>query len=482
MIETEKIASESAFRARATRVMHATGTLAQGLNLPATAVVIGGSRIGDPRGEDTAIVEQRKLSQLLNAAGRAGRAGFANQGLVIAIPDRPLFLDSYAHIENLKSQLGYLEQPDNALQINSGLETFLDQVTEGTLNTETASEVELQTIAVLSGGDENQLSPVDVLRKSYAGFQRRVSGKTDVNETAAELLIAIRDRFVGQENVPSWVPVAAQRAGLDFFLTVSLVNAWARVRSSIDNDVLNWSVLDWSYELLRIISHVPPGILFRNYSLNTIKRGSSKLEEVGKDYSFRLITDRNWTINSDWHDGWLEIMRLLKPWMEGKPLVELASIIIDKPINEISSRRTAGGQPIPKTIALINDLFSSLSILGGGIVAVAEQLFHEFAEKGNDRFARGVPLALSCMPMCIKYGCDSPGALAWYRFGVRLRRPSRLMNDAFPPPDLDDDEGLRDWVRKQRSEWLKGATDDSSELFQENALIFQAILDFIRRE
>ena len=168
MIETEKIASESAFRARATRVMHATGTLAQGLNLPAMAVVIGGTRIGDPRGEDVKVVEQRKLSQLLNAAGRAGRAGFANQGLVIAVPDDPLLLQSYSEVEKLKNQLSYLEQPDNAVEINSGLESFLDLVTQGTLNTETASEIELQTIAVLSGGDEGQLSPVDVLRKSYA--------------------------------------------------------------------------------------------------------------------------------------------------------------------------------------------------------------------------------------------------------------------------------------------------------------------------
>lgn len=477
MIETEKIASERAFRARATRVMHATGTLAQGLNLPAIAVIIGGTRIGDPRGEDVTVVEQRKLAQLLNAAGRAGRAGFANQGLVIAIPDTPLMLESYSSVEKLKNRLGYLEQPDNSVKINSGLESFLDRVSEGVLDTETASEVELQTIAVLSGGDENQLPPVEVLRKSYAGFLRRAKGQPDVNENAAVHLAAIRDNFVSQKHVPSWVPIAAQRAGLDFFLTVSLVNAWARVRKMVTVDMLNWSVFEWTEELLRVVSHVPPGILLQHHSMETISRGSPKLFALRENYRLQSITNREWTVDGEWAAGWLDIMRVLKPWMEGKPLVELASIITGINAGEIKSQRTSG-QPIPKTISLINDLFSSLAILGGGLVAVAEQLFQEFSEQGNEAFSQGVPLALSCMPMSIKYGCDSPESLAWFRFGVRLRRPSRIMYEAFPPPKFDNDEALRDWVRRQRREWLRVGIDESSKQPQ----IFQAIAEFIRGE
>lgn len=483
MIETEKIASEAAFSAKATRVMYATGTLAQGLNLPAMAVVIGGTRIGDPRGEDVKIVEQRKLSQLLNAAGRAGRAGFANQGLVIAVPDNPLSLSSCSDVNSLKVQLGYLEQPDNAVKIDSGLEAFLDRVTRGVLDTDAASKVELQTIAVLSGGDEGQLLPVDVLRKSYAGYQRRAKGLPDVNEQAADHLVAIRDRFIRQEHVPSWVPIAAQRAGLDFFLIVSLVNAWARVRETIDEDMLEWGALDWSNELLRVVSHIPPGILLRHFSADTFGRGSAKLGIVCKNNKhLPLITNRDWNVDDDWVSGWLEIMRVLKTWMEGRPLVELGSIITSIEVDKISPRRTAGSYAIPKTISLINDLFRSLAIIGGGMVAVAEQLFLEFFEQGNKAFGQGVPLGLSCMPMCIKYGCDSPESLAWFRFGIRLRRPSRIMFEAFPPPKLNDDELLRDWVRQQRREWLSEAIDDPSEQFPEYKEIFQAITAFICSE
>jgi len=48
-------------------------------------------------------------------------------------------------------------------------------------------------------------------------------------------------------------------------------------------------------------------------------------------------------------------------------------------------------------------------------------------------------------------------------FGVRLRRPSRIMYEAFPPPKFDNDEALRDWVRGQRREWLRVGIDDTSE-------------------
>jgi superfamily II DNA/RNA helicase len=481
MLETEKIASEAAFRSSATRVMYATGTLAQGLNLPAMAVVIAGTRIGDPRGQDSTVVEQRKLSQLLNAAGRAGRAGFSNQGLVIAIPDIPVLLSSYPEVEDLKRQLAYLRQPDNAVEINSALESFLDQVSKGVLSVESASEVELQTIAVLSGGDEGQPSPVEVLQKSYAAFQRRARGNADVNEDAALHLARIREAFVDQEHVAPWVPVAAQRAGLDFFLTVSLVNAWARIRPHIPDGVLQWSVFEWTEELLRVLSHVPPAILLRHYSLDTIARGSPKLGEVKGDWSFQSITRRDWTVTDNWRDGWLDVMRLLKPWMQGEPLVELASIITGVNASEIDSRRTAGTQPIPKTIAVINDLFSSLAILGGGLVAIVEQLFQQFAEQGNQSFTQGIPLPLNCMPMCVKYGCESPGALAWFRFGVRLRRPSRLLYEAFPPPELDD-IGLRNWVRQTRRQWLRGVIDIPDAWFQTNQEISEAIARFILQQ
>jgi len=57
-----------------------------------------------------------------------------------------------------------------------------------------------------------------------------------------------------------------------------------------------------------------------------------------------------------------------------------------------------------------------------------------------------------------------------------------LLHEAFPPPELDDDEALKNWVRWQRDEWLNGNVEVPTELFQQNPVAFEAISNFIRRE
>ncbi len=89
MLDFERRASERAFTRGQVRVMLATGTLAQGLNLPATAVVITGTKVGYDR-EPTPESVERAKAQLLNAVGRAGRAQFASRSLAIVVPEKPL--------------------------------------------------------------------------------------------------------------------------------------------------------------------------------------------------------------------------------------------------------------------------------------------------------------------------------------------------------------------------------------------------------
>ena len=98
---------------------------------------------------------------------------------------------------------------------------------------------------------------------------------------------------------------------------------------------------------------------------------------------------------------------------------------------------------------MVGETWSALALVAGGFLAVAEQVL-----EGE------VPLALSCLPMCVKYGCDSPETLAWFRFGVRLRRPSRLLASRFPPPGLQSDEELTSWVQSARRRWLASSFAD----------------------
>ncbi|MGD0400849.1 MAG: DEAD/DEAH box helicase [Syntrophobacteraceae bacterium] len=460
MIQTEKIGSELMFRMRCAPIMFATGTLAQGLNLPAIAVIIAGSRIGDTRGEDQAIVQRRKFSQLLNAAGRAGRAGFANQGFVVAVPDKPVAFKDFESVKQARRQVDYLQQSDDSVSVQSGLTPFLDSVCENALRSHEANEIELQVVSLLAGGGDNQIEPMQVLRRTYAAYLRHKTGAVDVTHENANNLVRMGTEFIAETGAPDWLTVAAQRAGLDFFLTLAISQAWERVRPQLPPESKYWSVVEWREELLRIIVHIPPGLLKNQLPPAKLNYISIQFKKIEEDHAALFLRrELNWRPPSYWIEAWTTAVDPLNAWMAGQSYLEIASIITGDPTAEISSDRTAG-KPIPKALSLSQDAWSSLSLIAGGFLAIAEQVFD-----GD------VPLALASLPMCIKYGCDSLGTLAWFRFGIRLRRPSRLLATQFPPPPLETDEQLKEWVRQKRREWLTANSADER--------IMTAIREFI---
>src|SRR5690606_25239366 len=74
-------------------VLAATSTLAQGLNLPCDVVILASSdRLDDAEAEEKARVPLMP-HEIINALGRAGRAGLAATGFSIVIPGSPLSCD-----------------------------------------------------------------------------------------------------------------------------------------------------------------------------------------------------------------------------------------------------------------------------------------------------------------------------------------------------------------------------------------------------
>ena len=446
-LETEKIAVESAFRGRSAPIMFATGTLAQGLNLPAVAVIIAGSKIGDTRGEVPAEVKRRKFSQLLNAAGRAGRAGFANQGFVIAVPDDPVAFDELDSIKRARKQVDYLQQSDDAVPVGSGLESFLDDVAKKSLRSDQATDIELQVISVLGGGGEDQLELQPTLNTTYAAYLRRKNGMANITRQQADRVSEIGKEFIKSTGAPPWLTIAAQRAGLDFFLTLAISRSWAVVRPNLTNDMANWTVADWLTEFLAVVERIPPGLLGQHMPASKLKFISKEFKAFENAYDLFLNRDLSWQPSAEWQAAWSTAREPLELWMNGAPIKQIASVVSQKSIDEIEVERT-GGNPIPKSLAVSHGSWSSLALIAGGFLAVAEQVFND-----------DVPLALASLPMCIKYGCNSPGSLAWFRFGVRLRRPSHHLANRFPSPDGLTDEQLKDWVRNARRNWLRSGDD-----------------------
>jgi hypothetical protein len=128
LLVEERRASELAFIEGGARVLFATGTLAQGLNLPATAVIIGGTKIGysPDQTADEELSQQR--SQLLNAIGRAGRAKVAMRSIALVVPNKLPILDEATVADVVLPRAEFLKEEDASTPVTSALRPLLDRL------------------------------------------------------------------------------------------------------------------------------------------------------------------------------------------------------------------------------------------------------------------------------------------------------------------------------------------------------------------
>ena len=120
LLREEQRASEVAFDRNIAVAMYATGTMAQGLNLPATAVVIGGTDIGYDATSDTQQRKDTARAQLLNAIGRAGRAHVASRSMAIVVPNKAIAFDSATDAMRAVRTAEFLQDDDRQPRLLAG--------------------------------------------------------------------------------------------------------------------------------------------------------------------------------------------------------------------------------------------------------------------------------------------------------------------------------------------------------------------------
>lgn len=131
LLPSERALVERLFgRINGIRALAATATLAQGMNLPADVVLIVGDERFDAEAEG---FSQLDPHELLNAAGRAGRAGLVAQGLVIVIPHT--FVGFNPQTNSIGSKWTELQesvfsQADQCLSLQDPIQHILDKIQE----------------------------------------------------------------------------------------------------------------------------------------------------------------------------------------------------------------------------------------------------------------------------------------------------------------------------------------------------------------
>lgn len=153
-------------------VLAATSTVAQGMNLPSELVIIAEDSRYDRELDRREILQAQEL---LNAAGRAGRAGYNPNGIVLVVPGKVVRFDYEdakigAHWTELHQIFG---QSDQCLEIDDPLTAVLDRIHAQLIE---PGALERYCVAKLVGGgavDESGERLSWAVNRSLAGFRAR---------------------------------------------------------------------------------------------------------------------------------------------------------------------------------------------------------------------------------------------------------------------------------------------------------------------
>lgn len=360
-------------------VLVATPTLGQGMNLPSELVIIA-----DDSRYDESLSRRKVLEahELLNAAGRAGRAGQNASGIVVVVPGKVVGFDEEENRigprwSTLRQVFG---QSDRCLVLDDPLAALLDRVHADSENVESLDRYCLMRLAhpglEESHRDELDGMLADNVRRSLAAFRRR-SQKDDewVETRLASARRAIGDRSELSEADELARDIAAT-TGLDEALLGKLTGDIERAELGIDA-----TVLDWSRWLLKWVRR-NPGFLTR------ILRKEDLETQFGSHYR-KMNTDAE---RAEYAIPLVE--KLMISWMRGRTLAELQSHL---PANARDEKKLVGARKF--VVKLAPSLVQMFSVPGLSLGRVRSE------REGEER---KVTAAVSVLSRCVRRGYDSP--------------------------------------------------------------------------
>lgn len=416
LIDEERRATEQAFggRAATAQVMVATTSLAQGLNLPATVVVIAGTKIGHG-GEGG----PRASRDLLNAIGRAGRPFVANRSVALIVPSNAALMSPTALPSSVLNAARFIGLEDAAVPLESQLLSLLRQNPEhlASLDAMTDEEIAAFTYLPISEGSD----AAGILQHSLGFHQRRL----DIGPPVDETLRALRQlgtNFLAAGQTPEWLVGVAYAAGVDLRAVAALYSA-ASTRPAEARSVSAWAdtLIGWmrtmpaaARELLCPLGDTPEPLL----------RG----------------------LRTDDVEAWDRFSSAVGAYLGGGSLADIASVAFEA---GTAGGRRSSGDPLPKAITLVRQVFSyRMSMAAGAVVAIVEA-----AQRNEDQtlaLDADVIARLEHLPLSLRLGAGSDDARLWARYGFGGRRLAHLLARLRPvPPDVTAESALRAWTRGQ---------------------------------
>ncbi len=376
MLDSERRLSEEIFKRRdGSMILVATSTLSQGLNLPAEAVILVGDMRYDTQGQ---AYSEMAAHELLNAAGRAGRAGFSAHGLVLIVPsDVATFerkVDSLTlHPKWFDLQKRVFSNSDQCLKVDDPIQTILDMMHTDVDRDEKLIAYFLHRIPAFDDEIANE-----VFTMSLSGFRAR-------NKLSSEFSTKVKNaielsREISKRSDDSWVKKISEDSGvsIDF---IEALRSEIRDSAFLSTDVLSWVI--WFF-----------GFCKRHSDSILVELRQKPIVDIWGH--LLLSKPRDFThLKGIFPSIIPQIETALCNWMTGKTLTEIEQGI-------------GKGSRIfcPKARKIVGTIAYDFSYLLGVVV----QTFKAMKDVGE--ISLEIPLTLVAAPNCLREGLDAPELLA----------------------------------------------------------------------
>lgn len=374
LLRDERELHESLFRrSDGVKVLFATSTVAQGMNLPSEVVIITGDSRFDPQADK---MQKLEAHELLNAAGRAGRAGEGAQGFVLLVPSKVIDFDEQNNQINghWKELQAIFEQVDQCLVIDDPLKLVLDRIHDGAIHS--GASAYLLSKLPLAGTDPDSDPAAVLLKRSFGAYRASLAADVDwLNTRIASALAARAAHNISESD--RWIEKVAGATGLSVEILQQIVQR-------LDAGGFAGSALEVMVSLLDWLDGNPRQVL-------SLMRPESLEEMFGTPYK-RFDNDE---ARGRYAVLWLR--RLLPVWMAGSPLCELEKVFVGRATNlkQCNNARHFVLRLVPE-LAFLADLPGRLLT----------------AQRKAAGDVTPVSSILATLGGIVREGCDSPDSLA----------------------------------------------------------------------
>jgi len=374
MISLERRLAESMFRRRdGVKVIVATPTLAQGMNLPAELAILAGTMRHDDDGR-----EPLKSHEILNAAGRAGRAGHLANGTVLLIPEPPVGFaaNGTPNREAFEMLAKVIPANDQCVHIDDPLTALLDRIQTGDVS---GADVRyfLSRLRAGQGEVQDPNRPIEIMNQSFAAFQAR---KADDQAAFEDKVKSLRKALDAEAHATQvMTDKIAAFSGIQFEPLEALA---ALVEAEIENlptTIIGWC--EWLIDFM-IRDRASYDILF-GCDVDTVKAVTRGKKTGGESTDSEMA----------------RLKPALRAWLTGATFAEIESALGETPERIGICKRTRD-----LVLHLIN---RRLYLIVGALSALVQNVLQEAGRVSPS------PAALEVLAIAVRKGLDSPEKVAF---------------------------------------------------------------------